>query len=113
LFAEASTDFENEVRTNVERENQEIPAVPATNGTRKLPQRMWVRAMLGIVLILILGVGLLLLVWIGARVTRRYIRSLDKDHPIASSTTIDHDDWARKPLVPRELQTDADDDEVE
>ena len=51
--------------------------------------------------LLILGGAMMALTWLGGRFTRRYMKSehLQREKsPPASSP----DDWARKPLVPRE-----------
>jgi hypothetical protein len=46
--------------------------------------------------LIILGLGMMALVWLGARVTRRYMNQGGAFH----ERPPDEDDWARKPLVP-------------
>lgn len=50
--------------------------------------------------LLILGGAMMALTWLGGRFTRRYMKSehLQREKSPASSP----DDWARKPIVPRE-----------
>ncbi|MEQ8786843.1 MAG: hypothetical protein RIC55_11115 [Pirellulaceae bacterium] len=48
--------------------------------------------------LIILGLGMLALVWLGARITRRYMDSATRYRP-PRRTDADLDDWARKPLI--------------
>jgi hypothetical protein len=51
--------------------------------------------------LVILGFGLVVLVWLGGRATRRYMRvsgRISKESPRSAPSD---DDWARKPLVSR------------
>jgi hypothetical protein len=48
--------------------------------------------------LIILGLGMLVLVWLGARITHRYMNSSSRYQP-PPRTDADLDDWARKPLV--------------
>jgi hypothetical protein len=48
--------------------------------------------------LIILGLGMLALVWLGARITHRYMNSSTRYQP-PLRTDADLDDWARKPLV--------------
>lgn len=52
--------------------------------------------------LVILGFGMVALAWLGARMTRRYMRRFDvirEDRWRAS--TASQDDWAEQPIVPR------------
>jgi hypothetical protein len=50
--------------------------------------------------LVILGFGMVALIWLGARVTRRYMNQGRSDRP-----PLDENDWARKPLVPPDPPT--------
>ena len=53
--------------------------------------------------LIILGFGMVALVWLGARVTRRYM-----NQGTPRRTPPDENDWARKPIVPPEKDGGAD-----
>ena len=56
--------------------------------------------------LVILGFGMVLLIWLGGQVTRRYMRgSGEKRLP---ATRLPDDDWARKPLKETEPRPQAD-----
>lgn len=62
--------------------------------------------------LIILGLAMLLLVWLGARITWRYRDSAARYEP-PRRTTLDLDDWARKPLVEPQDGGDEDRGEVD
>lgn len=47
--------------------------------------------------LVILGFGAVILIWLGARMTRRYMHS---GQPLPKTTPLRPDDWADKPLKP-------------
>ncbi len=49
--------------------------------------------------LVILWFALILFIWWGARITRRYMKSQFDKAPESKPVNIDRDDWARKPLV--------------
>lgn len=51
--------------------------------------------------LIILGLGMMLLAWLGAKATRRYMNRepLIKEKPPAGTTPIREKDWAEKPLA--------------
>lgn len=59
--------------------------------------------------LIILGFALILLTWLGARFTRRYMNSSDKIEPKKSQfADFGVDDWASKPLVDSDETEDSD-----
>ena len=62
----------------------------------KQDQATLVKVIMALVGLVILGVAMIALVWLGARVTRRYFASLN-DPP---KDTAAEDHWYKKPLVP-------------
>ena len=64
----------------------EAPRLEPADGARLL------MAMMGLV---ILGLGLVLMAWLGARATRRYMNS---GNVHSRKSKFDQDDWARKPI---------------
>jgi hypothetical protein len=69
---------------------------PQTAFTRLEPQ-MRVKVLAAMAGLIILGFGMVALAWLGARVTRRYMKQGDRNRPPP-----DEDDWARKPIVPKD-----------
>ena len=65
---------------------------------RRLDPQTRAKVLAALAALLILGLALVLLVWLGARATRRYMNS-----GRAASSSRPHgspDDWADKPIVP-------------
>jgi hypothetical protein len=56
--------------------------------------------------LVILGLGMVALIWLGARVTRRYMFPLSIKPKRRQSSLPLQDDWASKPLVVGELDDD-------
>ncbi|MBM4005581.1 MAG: hypothetical protein FJ295_20215 [Planctomycetes bacterium] len=83
--------------------NDQEPAALPGGKRRTVFQRMTprqqLRVVFGLTTILLLGLVMILVAWLGARSVRRSIRMADRRRP--SATGSDVDDWARKPLVPR------------
>jgi hypothetical protein len=54
--------------------------------------------------LVILGFALVILAWLGARATRRYMRSGSSDAPRRRSSLSQavEEDWAKKPITPSE-----------
>ena len=51
--------------------------------------------------VIFLGAMMILIVWLGARATRRYIHHASVRRPVPPRRRgLDEDDWAKKPLVP-------------
>jgi hypothetical protein len=82
---------------------EESPARPLIQRLDEPTRAKVLSALAGLI---ILGLAMLALTWLGARVTRRYMNSATRYRP-PRRTDADLDDWARKPLV-KEL-TDAED----
>jgi hypothetical protein len=57
-----------------------------------------VRVFAALMTVVILGLALILFVWWGARVTRRYMNSATQARRRRQTTTVREDDWATKPL---------------
>lgn len=53
--------------------------------------------------LVILGLGLIAFTWLGARMTRRYMKSSEKK-PKLRLDPVFTDDWAAKPLSPEERE---------
>jgi hypothetical protein len=64
---------------------------------RRLEPATRVKVLAALAAFIILGVAMMLLTWLGARATRRYMRQGKTD---GSSTDVNHDDWSKKPLRP-------------
>ena len=58
--------------------------------------------------LVILGMGLITLIWMGARFTRRYM-GLHESPPLAGGSPKDPDDWAKKPMIDNDDQASFDD----
>jgi hypothetical protein len=58
------------------------------------------RVLAALAALVILGLGMVVLAWLGARMTRRYMRRFERP-PRQASQRADsqQDDWARKPLT--------------
>jgi hypothetical protein len=54
--------------------------------------------------LVILGVGMVALIWLGARVTRRYMNPMSIKPKRRLSSAPNQDDWATKPLVPDDFE---------
>jgi hypothetical protein len=67
---------------------------------QRMTPRQQLRVIFGLATILLLGLVMILVAWLGARSVRRSIRMADRKR--SGATGRDVDDWARKPLVPRE-----------
>jgi hypothetical protein len=70
---------------------------------RKLDGATRTKAMAALASLVILGVGLIAFIWLGARMTRRYMKSGAKP-PKPPLDPIFTDDWANKPLTPEERE---------
>jgi len=57
-----------------------------------------VKVLAALAAIIVLGLGLILFAWWGARVTRRYMNSATSASRRKRTTTVREDDWATKPL---------------
>ena len=68
---------------------------------RKLDGATRTKAMAALASLVILGVGLIAFIWLGARMTRRYMKSGAKP-PKPPLDPVFTDDWANKPLTPEE-----------
>jgi hypothetical protein len=77
------------------------PARPLAR--RKLDGRTRARAMAALGGLVILGLGLIAFTWLGARMTRRYMKSGEKK-PKPRIDPVFTDDWAAKPLSPEERE---------
>lgn len=55
------------------------------------------KALLALGAVVVLGVAMIVLIWLTGRATRRYMRSAAAK-PVKSH--VEHDDWARTPIVP-------------
>jgi hypothetical protein len=72
---------------------QETPQTPF----QRLDPQTRVKVLAAFAAFVILGIGLVLLAWVGARVTRRYMNQ-GPSRPLDMTEV--QDDWATKPLVP-------------
>ena len=72
---------------------QDAPPIKRLDGQTKA------KVLAALAALVILGFGLVLLVWLGARMTQRYRKSTS--HFRATSRPGEHD-WARKPLAPKD-----------
>jgi hypothetical protein len=68
-------------------------------GIDKLDKKAKAKALSALVGLVILGLGLVALVWLGARVTRRYMSPEPYDHQRIKSSVPPPDEWAKKPLI--------------
>lgn len=57
--------------------------------------------------LIILGLAMMVLAWLGARITRRYMNSPTRYQP-PRRTNLDLDDWAHKPLIDKLTEEDSD-----
>lgn len=92
------------------REGESTSAPPQQRpiAPKKLDGRTRARAMAALAGLVILGLGMLSFAWLGARMTRRYMKGGEKKQkrPVDPIFT---DDWASKPLSSEErLKLDAD-----
>jgi hypothetical protein len=76
-------------------------AAPKTK--RKLDRQTKIELMFILVMLIAVGLGLLAFTYLAARLTRRYMKPLEKlpPRPVDSVFT---DDWATKPLTPQERE---------
>lgn len=65
---------------------------------RRLDPQMRAKVLATLAGLVILGIAMVALVWLGGRATRRYMGSETK--PRRREPAINPDDWAHKPLVP-------------
>jgi hypothetical protein len=80
--------------------NALLLAQAAETAFERLPPATRARVLAALAGLIILGMALVLLTWLGARATRRYMRIGQSSRP--SATVLDQDDWARKPIHPDE-----------
>jgi hypothetical protein len=71
------------------------PTVPL----KQLDDQSRARVLAAVAALIILGFGMVLLTWLGARVTQRYRQGVSYMRPTPRPG--EHD-WAKRPLVPRE-----------
>lgn len=69
----------------------------------RLDPPMRARVLAALAGLVILGLGMMALAWLGARMTRRYMARLD-DRQASRRVPAVHDDWARVRLVPDDLR---------
>ena len=65
---------------------------------RRLDPQMRAKVLAALAGLIILGMAMVVLVWLGGRATRRYMGIEPK--PRRRKTEINPDDWVHKPLVP-------------
>jgi ABC-type spermidine/putrescine transport system permease subunit II len=65
---------------------------------RRLEPQMRAKVLAALAALIILGFGMIALVWLGGRATRRYMGIEPK--PRRRDREINSDDWAHKPIVP-------------
>ncbi len=65
---------------------------------RRLEPQMRAKVLAALAALVILGIGMIALVWLGGRATRRYMGLEAK--PRRQEPAINPDDWVHKPLVP-------------
>jgi hypothetical protein len=65
---------------------------------RRLEPQMRAKVLATLAGLIILGIAMIVLVWLGGRATRRYMGIEAK--PRRRKSEISPDDWAHKPLVP-------------
>jgi threonine/homoserine/homoserine lactone efflux protein len=63
----------------------------------RLDQPTRVKVLLALGSVVVLGIVMLFLIWLAGRAVRRY---MSYEPHSKRATRTDHDDWARKPLVP-------------
>lgn len=80
--------------------NSEVVESPAK---RKLDGATRTKAMAALASLVILGAGLIAFAWLGARMTRRYMKSGAKA-PKPPLDPVFTDEWANKPLTPEERE---------
>ena len=68
-------------------------------GLSKLDKKSRAKTLSALAALVILGLGMVALAWLGARVTRRYMNPTPFDHERLKSSAPPADDWAKKPLV--------------
>jgi hypothetical protein len=79
------------------------PALMPTTGKKKLDRKTKIELMFVLISILAVGLVLIAFTWLTARLTRRYMRPLEK-MPQRSLDPVFTDDWASKPLTPQERE---------
>jgi hypothetical protein len=84
----------------------EVPTSPPVTshkspqpGINKLDNKSRAKALSALAGLVILGLAMVALTWLGARVTRRYMNPAPFDHQRIKSSAPPVDDWAKKPLV--------------
>jgi hypothetical protein len=82
-------------------EGEAALAAPAKRipGIRKLDRPRRAIALAALAGFIILWIGLIVLIWLGARYTRRYMHASPRALPPGQHVP-DPDDWARKKLIP-------------
>ena len=99
----AETNSEHAAATNAD-DNHAVP--PRRQDRRPVMQRLSpdqkAKVYVALSTVIFLGAVMILIVWLGARATRRYIRHESVRRPTPPLRRgVDEDDWAKKPLVPR------------
>jgi hypothetical protein len=77
-------------------------AEAAQPAIRQLDPGMRARVLATLAGLIILGTGLMLLAWLGARATRRYMHSGSRGDAVSG------DDWAQTPLLPSNRDSGSD-----
>lgn len=90
----------------------DVPWLLAQQGEpliRRLEPQMRAKVLAALAGLVILGFGMIALVWLGGRATRRYMGIQRKSR--RGDSEISPDDWAHKPLVPPIDESSAAEDE--
>jgi len=87
---------------DAESKPQPLSTSPTT-GKKKLDRKTKAELMFVLVSLLAVGLGLIAFTWLTARLTRRYMRPLEK-MPQRQLDPVFTDDWASKPLTPQERE---------